>query len=70
MAISLAAFIVVYLSVFGAGVFLILRQIASPPLPGETGPRPDPSHAAGITPAPAVAARTQTVEGQTLVVGS
>lgn len=56
VAISLAAFVVVYLTVFGAGVMLMLRIMAKPPQPGEIGPLPLPSHAAGIVPGPASAA--------------
>ena len=51
---SLAAFAVVYLLVFGAGVAFMLRLMAKPPLPGEAGPDANqPAHAAGITPGPA-----------------
>jgi cytochrome d ubiquinol oxidase subunit I len=56
VAVSLAAFVVVYVLVFGAGIILILRQLARPPEPGEPGPLPAPSHAAGITPGPVLAA--------------
>lgn len=56
VAISLAAFVVVYLTVFGAGVMLMLRIMATPPQPGELGPAPLPSRAAGIVPGPAMAA--------------
>ncbi len=53
--VSLAAFVVVYLLVFGAGVYFMLRLMAHPPMPGETGPRPEqPTHAAGLTPGPAL----------------
>ncbi|GAB7551456.1 cytochrome ubiquinol oxidase subunit I [Novosphingobium sp. 11B] len=56
VAISLLAFIVVYFTAFGAGIFYILRLIARPPQPHESA---DPSagtpvRAAGITPAPAL----------------
>ena len=55
--VSLAAFVVVYLLVFGAGVYFMLRLMAHPPMPGETGPRPgQPTHAAGLTPGPALSA--------------
>ena len=51
---SLLAFIVVYFAAFGAGTFYILRLMAKPPTPGETGPDPrTPMHAAGVTPGPA-----------------
>ena len=49
---SLAAFAIVYFTVFAAGVTYLLRLMAQPPHPGETGPSSDlPAHAAGITPA-------------------
>jgi len=49
---SLLAFVVVYFAVFAAGVIYILRLIAEPPQPGESGPSSDaPARAAGITPA-------------------
>jgi cytochrome d ubiquinol oxidase subunit I len=38
VAISLAAFAVVYFAVFSAGVFYILRLMGKEPHPGETGP--------------------------------
>ena len=54
VATSLAAFVVVYFLVFGAGVTFMLRLMAKPPLPGETGPDVNaPTFAAGITPGPA-----------------
>jgi cytochrome d ubiquinol oxidase subunit I len=57
---SLLAFVIVYFTVFTAGVVYILRLMASPPHPGEEGPRADmPSHAAGITPASRVAEGAQ-----------
>ncbi len=55
VAVSLGAFVVVYLSVFGAGVFLLLRLLARPPAEGEGGHAAQPVRAAGITPGPAVA---------------
>jgi cytochrome d ubiquinol oxidase subunit I len=49
---SLAAFAIVYFTVFAAGVIYLLRLMAQPPHPGETGPSSDiPARAAGITPA-------------------
>ena len=58
VAISLLAFICVYFIVFGAGVYYILRLMSQPPHHGETGPDTAvPARAAGITPAPAVAAK-------------
>jgi cytochrome d ubiquinol oxidase subunit I len=53
---SLAAFVAVYLSVFGVGVWYLLRLMAHAPHPGERGPEADPekpTRAAGITPGPA-----------------
>jgi cytochrome d ubiquinol oxidase subunit I len=53
IAVSLAAFAVVYLIVYGAGFTYLLRLVARPPVPGEGGPRPEqPTRAAGITPGP------------------
>ncbi len=53
VATSLLAFIVVYSLVFGAGATFILRLMAHPPAPGETGPETDlPQRAAGIVPGP------------------
>jgi cytochrome d ubiquinol oxidase subunit I len=49
---SLAAFIIVYFTVFTAGAIYILRLMAAPPHPGEQGPGHDaPARAAGIMPA-------------------
>ena len=48
---SLVAFAIVYFTVFSAGVIYILRLMAAPPHPGETGPSKEtPTRAAGITP--------------------
>jgi cytochrome d ubiquinol oxidase subunit I len=48
---SLIAFIIVYFTVFTAGVIYILRLMAQPPHHGEQGPRSDiPARAAGIAP--------------------
>jgi cytochrome d ubiquinol oxidase subunit I len=53
VAVSLAAFAVVYLIVYGSGFAFLFRMMARPPVPGEGGPRPEqPTHAAGITPGP------------------
>src|SRR5262245_14807118 len=55
VAASLIAFIVVYFLVFGAGTFYILRLMRRPPGPAEPDiERGVPTHAAGITPAPAL----------------
>jgi cytochrome d ubiquinol oxidase subunit I len=55
VATSLAAFVVVYLVVFGAGFLYLLRLMARPPTAGEHGPeRGVPVRTAGITPLPAL----------------
>jgi cytochrome d ubiquinol oxidase subunit I len=54
VAASLAAFVVVYVLVFGAGVAMLLRQLSRAPLPGEAGPANQPARAAGIVPGPAM----------------
>jgi cytochrome d ubiquinol oxidase subunit I len=52
LGVSLAAFAVVYLTVFGAGVGYMLKIMARPPMPGEAAPTHDaPVRAAGFTPA-------------------
>jgi cytochrome bd ubiquinol oxidase subunit I len=54
VAISLLAFVVVYGSVFGAGILYMLRLMARSPVSGEPGPSPDdPMHASGLMPGPA-----------------
>jgi cytochrome d ubiquinol oxidase subunit I len=51
VAASLAAFAVVYFTVFGAGAFYILRLMSSPPHAGESPtPEPGPQRSAGIVP--------------------
>ena len=51
IATSLAVFAVVYFIVFGAGVWVILRMMARPPVSGETDIRKDkPIRTAGIHP--------------------
>ncbi|HEY6984241.1 cytochrome ubiquinol oxidase subunit I [Reyranella sp.] len=55
VASSLVAFIVVYFIVFGAGIVYVLKLMGQTPHQDEPGPAPVPTHAAGITPAPAVA---------------
>ena len=53
VAASLAAFVIVYFCVFGAGMWYLFRLVGKPPLPHEEGPRDDqPIRTAGITPAP------------------
>jgi cytochrome d ubiquinol oxidase subunit I len=54
VAASLAAFAVVYFTVFSAGVFYLLRLMSHPPHRGEPGLSDGPIRTAGITPAPAV----------------
>jgi cytochrome d ubiquinol oxidase subunit I len=55
---SLLAFIVVYFILFGAGTFYILRLMNAAPHSHENGLAPDePIRAAGIVPAPAMAAK-------------
>ena len=54
VAASLAAFVVVYFLVFGAGTYYVLRLMGKPPSAGEPEPPSAPTRAAGITPAPAV----------------
>jgi cytochrome d ubiquinol oxidase subunit I len=57
VASSLIAFVIVYFTVFVAGVIYILRLMAQPPHHGEHGPDSHiPARAAGITPAAGVAA--------------
>ena len=55
VAVSLAAFVLVYLSVFGAGTLMMLRMMARPPAMDEAGPDLLPTRAAGIMPGPALA---------------
>lgn len=51
VAVSLAAFAIVYFTVFGAGAFFILRLMRAPPQAGETPtPEPVPQRSAGIVP--------------------
>jgi cytochrome bd ubiquinol oxidase subunit I len=51
---SLLAFVIVYFTVFGAGVWYILKLMSKPPQPGEEEPLEAPIRTAGITPAAAV----------------
>ena len=51
---SLIAFVVVYFSVFGTGIWYLLRLMKKPPEPHETPPGDAPIRSAGITPAPAI----------------
>ena len=54
IALSLLAFIAVYFTVFGAGVFYILRLAATPPHISTEDVAPGPVRAAGLTPAPGI----------------
>jgi cytochrome d ubiquinol oxidase subunit I len=61
IAFSLAAFVIVYFSLFGAGVYYILRQMKAPP--GESHGGADlsvhePIRAAGLVPGPTLAAKS------------
>ncbi|GJE79094.1 cytochrome ubiquinol oxidase subunit I [Methylorubrum thiocyanatum] len=52
---SLAAFAAIYLAVFAAGVFYILRLMSALPHLGESGPSPaEPVRTAGLAPGPAI----------------
>jgi cytochrome d ubiquinol oxidase subunit I len=54
---SLAAFVLVYLAVFGVGVWYLLRLMSHAPHPDEPGPESapeQPTRTAGITPGPPV----------------
>ncbi len=56
---SLLSFIVVYFTLFGAGIFYIFRQMALTPGDHESGlPTDEPIRASGIMPAPALTALT------------
>lgn len=61
IAFSLAAFVVVYFSLFGAGVYYILRQMKAPPGEGHGGADlsvHEPIRAAGLVPGPTLAAKS------------
>jgi cytochrome d ubiquinol oxidase subunit I len=53
---SLIAFVVVYFSVFGAGVYYLLRLMSRPPQSDESDAERLPQRAAGITPAAGIGA--------------
>ncbi|MCB1519482.1 MAG: cytochrome ubiquinol oxidase subunit I [Hyphomicrobiaceae bacterium] len=56
---SLIAFFIVYLTVFGAGTFYVLRLMSAPPGASHGGPDPKvPVRAAGISPGPAMSQGT------------
>jgi cytochrome d ubiquinol oxidase subunit I len=50
VAVSLAAFAIVYLIVYVCGIGFLLKLMARPPVPGEPGPPKVPVRTAGITP--------------------
>ncbi|MFS0736027.1 cytochrome ubiquinol oxidase subunit I [Sphingomonas sp. 1P06PA] len=52
---SLVAFVIVYFTVFGAGTVYLLKLMAKPPHPHESGDVQAPIRSAGITPAHGVA---------------
>ena len=54
---SLVAFVVVYFAVFGLGSWYLLKLMSRAPQPHEPEPANAPAHAAGITPASALASR-------------
>ena len=55
VAASLAAFAVVYFTVFGSGLFYLLRLMSQPPSSHVAGlDAHDPIRGAGLTPAPAI----------------
>ena len=56
VAISLAAFALVYFFVFGAGVYYLLALMGKPPERRESEPPHIPQRAAGVTPGPALVA--------------
>jgi len=61
---SLVAFVLVYFAVFGLGSWYLLKLMSRAPQPQEPEPANLPAHAAGITPAPALAtARTEPGHG-------
>jgi cytochrome d ubiquinol oxidase subunit I len=58
VASSVAAFVIVYFAVFGAGIFYLLRMVGTPPQLHEPAPEAGvPMRAAGITPDAALAPR-------------
>ncbi|HUG61067.1 MAG TPA: cytochrome ubiquinol oxidase subunit I [Methylomirabilota bacterium] len=65
VAASLAAFVLVYVAVFGAGTVYILRLAASGAHRRESDPPDHPIRTAGITPAPGIDADTLRVEERT-----
>lgn len=70
VAASLAAFVVVYFAVFGAGVWYILKLMSKPPQPGEPEPLDAPIRTAGITPSAALPRIGGDPHGQSATGGS
>ncbi len=62
--VSLVAFVIVYMVVFGAGTFYILRLVSHPPEVAEPEMPHRPVRAAGITPAPALGEEDEEGENQ------
>jgi len=61
---SLVAFVIVYFAVFGTGSWYLLKLMSRAPQAHEPEPARAPAHAAGITPAPALAgARAESRHG-------
>ena len=54
VASSLIAFVIVYFTVFGAGVWYLLHLMRKPPQAGERGLDGAPIRSSGVTPAPAI----------------
>jgi cytochrome d ubiquinol oxidase subunit I len=57
------AFIIVYFAVFGMGSWYLLRLMSRAPQPQEPEHANVPAHAAGITPAPALAGASKQEDG-------
>ena len=60
VAASLVAFAVTYFTVFGFGIWYLLRMMAKPPEAHEAALPNDPTRTAGVTPAPALLGGTET----------
>ena len=64
VATSLAAFVVVYVAVFGVGIIYLLRLLGRTPGTAPEDHAPGLTRAAGITPAPSVAAGAAGASGR------
>ncbi len=64
VALSLLAFAIVYLLVFGAALLFLLRLMAAAPATGESGVPQMPQRSAGIVPGPAGATEEQQALGE------